>query len=100
MVATVSNPDGVTLFYSCPVAHLMYYRDGWQDSGPGGGCIDDPNPFTCIVAGDSIGTAFQLTNDFFPRAGWYRIEFYLYDAAFGAPLNRERRSSEPFYVGP
>jgi hypothetical protein len=98
----ISNPDGVPIYWDCPLAGLQYYRDGWRTaswfsySSAGG-----ERSYVPLVAGESRVYSHRLTNGLFPRPGWYRFHFMLYRAPSShAPWAEVSRVSAPFFVGP
>jgi hypothetical protein len=99
---SISNVDGVGLYWGCPLESLQYYRDGWQaTSALSGGCLGDYPTFVRVAPGDSIGGSHRLTNDIIPQSGWYRFHFWLYRDSLGTLLWDEvSRVSPPFHVGP
>ncbi len=98
---TVSNPDGVPVFTSCPFMGIEYYRDGWKVEYFQDGCLQGGQQFFPVAAGDSIVNSVQLTSSYFPRSGWYRFTLLLYRAeSWSAPWGSPRLGSAPFYVGP
>ena len=109
---SVRNPEGAPVYTGCPFVDLDLYRDGWRRTAWGQGdcqyfCLDEGTPcFSPLAPGDSLTGTVRLTNDFIPRAGWYRFTFYLYVSGSGLPYSPpplwpdESRVSPSFYVGP
>ncbi|MCX6071381.1 MAG: hypothetical protein NTU91_11075 [Chloroflexi bacterium] len=98
---TIGNPDGVPIYYTCPLEQLEYYRDGWRLTSWSYGCINDFPTLPSLSRGDSIVRSHRLTNDFIPQSGWYRFKLWLFRAStFEAPWDEASRVSPAFHVGP
>jgi hypothetical protein len=98
---SISNPDGVSIFWTCPLDGLEYYRDGWRSTSYSYGCVGDGPSYVALPAGDSIVASRRLTSDFIPKSGWYRFTFYLFRTASSqVPWGEASRVSPAFYAGP
>jgi hypothetical protein len=98
----ISNPDGVGIYWGCPLEALQYYRNGWQMTPAfSGACLGDYPTYVRLAPGDSIVRGHGLTNDVIPQSGWYRFIFQLCQDSLGHQLWQEAsRISPAFYVGP
>jgi hypothetical protein len=93
----VSNPLNAPVYYTCGPFALQRYRDGWKET---------PNPLGWVDCGvqrmhltDSLYLRLELTNDFFPTQGWYRLIYPLYrDTALSQLWPEGNRASPAFEV--
>jgi hypothetical protein len=98
---SITNPDAVPIYWTCPRDGLQYYRDGWRALDLGYFCLNEYPWFVALAPGDSIVGSYRLTMNYFPQSGWYRFWFWLYRTPSSDGLWREvSRVSPPFYVGP
>jgi hypothetical protein len=94
------NPHGVDVFYY-PGNHiyLEHYRDGrWEPIGLYGGVEADP---VRLPLGDTLSASVRLSNDVFPKAGWYRVHGHVFrDTSLTALWPLGNRVSPAVWVGP
>lgn len=96
----LANPHSVDVFYY-PGNHVYLERwdaGQWQAIGLYGSIAADP---VRLVSGDTLAASVQLSNDVFPKSGWYRVHSKLFrDTALTTLWPLGNRVSPAVWVGP